>query len=45
MTLHVYAQSCEHDDAYVVGTRADLMKLRASIDPAFRVRANTLWTC
>lgn len=34
MTLHLYAQSCEHDDAYIVGTRAELAKLRDSIDAA-----------
>jgi hypothetical protein len=34
MTLHLYAQSCEHDEAYIVGTRDDLMSLRDTIDRA-----------
>lgn len=38
MTLHVYAQSCEHDQAYIVGTRADLVKLRDAIDGALVAR-------
>lgn len=32
--LHVYAQLMEHDDAYVVGTRAGLLALRNAIDTA-----------
>jgi hypothetical protein len=39
MALHVYAPSCEHDDAHIVGTRADLMKLRDAIDGALDARA------
>jgi hypothetical protein len=34
MTLHLYAQSCEHDEAYIVGTREDLVILRDTIDRA-----------
>jgi hypothetical protein len=39
MTLHVYAQSCEHDEAYIVGTRDDLVKLRNAIDSALGAKA------
>lgn len=39
MTLHVYAQGFGHDDAYLVGTRDDLTKLRAAIDRALAARA------
>lgn len=39
MTLHLYAQSGHHDDAYIIGTRAELIKLRNSIDAALGNRA------
>ncbi len=39
MTLHIYTQSCEHDDAFIVGTRLELMKLRDSIDAALGNKA------
>jgi hypothetical protein len=34
MTLHVYSPEREHDHAFVVGTRADLVRLRDAIDSA-----------
>lgn len=37
--LHVYAPSCEHDEAYLVGTREGLTKLREAIDRALGARA------
>ncbi|QMI49728.1 hypothetical protein [Burkholderia sp. MBR-1] len=39
MTLHVYAQEHEHDDAYIVGTREDLVALRDAIDRALAAKA------
>lgn len=30
MTLHVYAQTQEHDEAHIIGTREDLVRLRAA---------------
>ncbi|WP_321820865.1 MULTISPECIES: hypothetical protein [unclassified Burkholderia] len=39
MTLHVYAQEHEHDDAYIVGTREDLVALRNAIDKALAAKA------
>lgn len=34
MTLHVYAQHRNHDDAFIVGDRDSLIKLREAIDRA-----------
>lgn len=34
MTLHLYPQEDEHDDAFIVGTRIGLIKLRDSINAA-----------
>ncbi|MGF6440200.1 hypothetical protein [Paraburkholderia youngii] len=34
MTLHLYAQEQEHDDAFVVGTRESLVALRKAIENA-----------
>jgi hypothetical protein len=39
MTLQVYAQEHEHDDAYIVGTREDLAALRNAIDRALVAKA------
>lgn len=39
MTLHVYAQEHEHDDAYIVGTREDLTALRDAIEKALTAKA------
>lgn len=30
--LHVYGQHCEHDEAFIIGTRDALLALRAAID-------------
>lgn len=39
MTLHLHAQQFEHDDAYVVGTRESLTRLRDAIDVALANKA------
>jgi hypothetical protein len=39
MTLHVYAQSHEHDEAYLIGTRNALLELRDAIDVALSNKA------
>ncbi len=39
MTLHVYAQSHEHDEAYLIGTRDALVQLREAIDIALSNKA------
>ena len=39
MTLHVYAQSENHDDAFIIGTRLELVKLRDSITAALDNKA------
>lgn len=39
MTLHLYAQEQEHDDAFVVGTRESLTALRNAIDQALEGEA------
>jgi hypothetical protein len=38
VTLHVYAQTSAGDNAYIVGTRIDLARLRDSIDIALGAR-------
>jgi hypothetical protein len=32
MTLHIYSQPAWHDDAYIVGTRDALTRVRAQLD-------------
>lgn len=39
MTLHLYAQECEHDNAYIVGSRESLTKLRNAVDEALANKA------
>jgi len=34
MTVHIYSQRRSADDTWIVGTRDDLLKLRAAIDAA-----------
>jgi hypothetical protein len=39
MTLHVYAQMQEHDEAHIIGTREDLVRLRDAIEVALGNKA------
>lgn len=39
MTLHIYAQECERDEAFIVGSRESLTRLRDSIDTALANKA------
>ena len=38
--LHLYAQECEHDEAFVVGSRESLTRLRDTIDRALANKAS-----
>jgi hypothetical protein len=41
MTLHIYAQCFEHDEAYIVGTREDMQQLRDALDRALASNASS----
>jgi len=43
VTLHVYAQDQWHDQAFIVGTKEDLVKLQAAVGLAIE-HGMTAWT-